>query len=269
MRWPVCPLPLLAVGALAAGCATPADRVAAGPQRPTVSSDTSTTAPDSLEVELGASWDPSERFEVPTTWKYGAGEKSELFLDVPLYQRMDRSGVRDGDDLVGDVLLGLRRRFYEDEHERFAAAWQLGVKLPTGDERAGLSSGETDLALAGILDAAAPPAGFTAFCELSVQDPTDAADLLTTVALAAGVHTSEEQLLFLELADFWGELGDAHFLLTGGVARWLRKDLVIDAAVVLGSGADTPELQLVAGLTANLGAVVRRGPAATPALHGP
>jgi hypothetical protein len=67
-------LALALSGLVAGGCALPG-RVpaAATPQRPTLSSDTSTAAPGTFELEAGAVLDDDDPWATPATLRWGWG----------------------------------------------------------------------------------------------------------------------------------------------------------------------------------------------------
>ena len=148
-------LAALASLALAAACAAPSaswregQDVPATPQRPTFSKNTATTAQGTVEVEAGLLRDPGDLFDTPTTIKYGLSAQDELFIGLSPFKMVELPG--DDGEGFGDVTLGWRQRFWEQQDNGTSAAWMAYVKLPTADEDEGLGSGEVDGFLAGSL----------------------------------------------------------------------------------------------------------------------
>ncbi len=62
-----------------AGCLSVDDAQPAAAQRPTLSSDTATTAVGTLETEIGIEVEPRGSYLIPATLKCGAGESTEVF----------------------------------------------------------------------------------------------------------------------------------------------------------------------------------------------
>ena len=83
------------------------------PQRPTYSSDTNTTAEGTVELESGLGASRDGDLSTPNTLKYGAGERTELFVGVSPFNVVERPG---GDGVgFGDLLVGVRHRFLESD----------------------------------------------------------------------------------------------------------------------------------------------------------
>jgi hypothetical protein len=244
------------LAALAAGCGTLGERAPATPQRPRVSSATTTTAPGTQEIELGAAIDPGDALDVPLTAKWGAGERSELFVGWSPYRGVDVPG--DDEDGVGDVVVGLRTRALDETPNHPAAAFQAAVKIPTHDEGA-LSSGEPDLLLAGIADVSPGDFGVTSFYELGVLGDPDhsAVEIRHSLALAASHPIGERFGGFGELAFLLTpEVDDEQLLLTLGGTFAPVSWRVFDVGVAIGLSEDAPDLVLLFGLTENLGALL-------------
>ena len=140
--------------ALAAACAAPSaswregQDVTATPQRPTFSKNAATTAQGTVEIEAGLLRDPGDLFDTPTTLKYGLSERDELFVGFAPFKMVELPG--DDGEGFGDILVGWRQRFWQQQESGTAAAWQAAVKLPTADEDEGLGSGEVDGFLSGV-----------------------------------------------------------------------------------------------------------------------
>lgn len=231
------------------------------PHRPTFSRSTATTAEGSLEVETGLVVDPDDLFDTPTTFKSGLSDRSEVFVDVSPFVDVETDGV-DGDGF-GDLAVGVCHRFWEERDDEPSAAFQLLTKLPTGDEDEGLSSGEIDFFAAAIATKTLGPDSVTAFYQLGVLgDPDGAGTDLQNGLAVSGSHPLDERLgVYGELAALFGgsDVDDLTFA-TVGFTHPAAPDLVFDAGVRLGLLGDAPDLQLLFGLTYNLGRIVRAAP---------
>ena len=252
MKRLLCTLSLLA---LLGSCTTvPEGAAPATPQRPTVSSDTNTTGEGTFELEAGVEVDPGDAFASPTTFKYGADERTEVYLGLSPYNVVDRSPASDGKGF-GDTVLGVRHRVWEGEGAT-SAAFQVNVKLPTASESEGLGSGEVDAGAAGILTQGIGERGAaTLFYELgSIGRPSGGdRDLAHTLALAGGLSLGERAGLFAELSSL-SRPGDTDPLaVILGATYAPNPSLVFDTGLRLGLNSDAPDAVLVIGLTTNLG----------------
>ncbi len=246
---------LVAVGLSAAACAPFAqDPAPVTPQRPTVSSDTSTTKVGTLELEAGATVDPGDSLSVPTTLKWGAGEHTELFVGWPAFVHIERPG--DDADGPGSVSLGVRHRFLEELVDRPSVATQLTTKLPTASQREGLDSGEIDFHAALIASQSFSGVALTGFYRLGVlgNPGPDGTILEHDIALAAGTS----------LDDRWGIFGEAAALLTPetdtedvrltlGATYAFAPSLVLDVGIAVGLTREAPDFQAMVGFTHNFG----------------
>lgn len=241
---------LLAFGT---GCRVVPGKHAATPQRPTVSSDTNTTAEGSVELETGLAVDPGDSFSTPSALKYGIGPISEVFLGFSPYNRVERPG-NDGEGF-GDVVIGGRHRFWEDGRGTSAAV-QLATKLPTSDRDEGLGSGEVDFAAAAIATHAIDAVtSVTLYYELGALGDANGAgtDAQHTLAVSGG-HALDERLgVFAELAHIASPGGTDPSFATAGATYALSPGLILDCGVSLGLNDDAADAVLLAGLTMNLG----------------
>ncbi len=247
------PAGLAMAGILSSCTAVQRDRAPVTPQRPTFSSDTSTTAFGTFELEAGGLWDPSDQIDTPATLKYGSGESTEVFVGwSPLFYLNTPTGRETG---VGDVVLGTRHRFMEETDEMPSAAFQATVKLPTADEGEGLGSGELDASFAGILTKNIERYVVTGYYNLEVLgDPSGGTDVAHGLALATSTPISGNIGAFGELAGvFIPEQDDEQVFTTLGFTFNPRASLVFDLGVVIGLSDDAPDFQLVFGMTRNFG----------------
>ncbi|MCB9916670.1 MAG: transporter [Planctomycetes bacterium] len=243
---------------LAACTALPRDAAPVTPQRPTLSSDTNTTARGTLELEVGAELDPGDAFASPTTLKYGVDARTEVYLGLSPYNVVDRAPASDGSGF-GDTTLGARRRVWEDGRGTSAAV-QLAVKLPTASEREGLGSGELDVAAAGILSRGfGERVGGTLYYELRSLGRSDRGgrDLAHALALAGAYALDDELSAFAELSQRVQPGPDDPSALVTGLAWAWSPSLVLDAAVSVGLDDDAPDAVWMLGLTTNFGPLRR------------
>lgn len=226
----------------------------ATPQRPTLSSDTSTTAAGTFELEAGGVIDPHDSVDSPLTLKWGMAENVELFLGWSPYQTEERPG-HDASG-IGDTLVGLRYRFLEEEGSVPSTALQLTTKIPTGDENEGLSTGENDFLAAVILSKQVGQVSTTFFYQLGILGEPDEGDtdVEHSIALAAGLPLAEDWSFFAELAAVEVPEQDLNQIFTTtGFTYAVSKDLVLDVGVVVGLSNDADDFQVVFGFTKNFG----------------
>jgi hypothetical protein len=240
--------------ALSSGChLLDHDVAAAVPQRPTVSSDTGTTAHETFELEAGVTVDPGDLVSLPTSLKYGLTEQTEVFAT---WSPLDYLQLP-GEDQVGpgDLVLGARSRFAEQTDGRPSFAIQSQVKLPTANDSEGLGTGELDFSLAGIATRAFEDVTVTGYLQVDVLgDPAGGTDLGQKVAVAAARGLPDDVGVFAEVAGiFVPEKDDTQGLATLGATYTLSPALVLDAGVVLGFGDDAPDVHFLVGFTRNLG----------------
>jgi len=114
--------------------------VAATPQRPSISTSTTTTYPGWLELEAGVSFD-EHVLDSPTVLKLGATRNLELFAGLSPLVNVSNGGSETG---LGDVFIGGRLRFKDGSQSSPSVAGQFSIKLPTADEERSLGSGEVD-----------------------------------------------------------------------------------------------------------------------------
>lgn len=247
----------LALSMSAAGCVLlSTDPAPVVPQRPTVSSDTGTTAEGTFELEAGAVGDPGDRFDMPMTLKWGATESTELFAGGSAYSHV----IVDGRDPqgIGDLLLGVRHRFVEEEEGHPSVALQWTTKLPTAP--LDLGSGEIDFGAAAIATKAVGDVALTGFYELGIigESGQRDTDLRHTLAGAASMPFARDWFSFAELAGILQTEADTEqVLLTTGVGYLVRDSLAVDCGLVVGLSEESPDLQFVVGFTHNWGAVLR------------
>lgn len=228
------------------------------PQRPTVSFNTATTAPGTVEVEAGVSADPGDFFDSPTTIKYGTSEDTELFVGWSPLQVLERPGS-DGEG-SGDLVLGTRHRLWHGTDSRPSGAVVLSGKLPAASSSEGLGSGETDLRIGAVLNQQFGDFNANLFYQYGA------------LGVPGGRGTNSEHVATLTLstpvAEQWSafaEVGgvfvparkvDAAFAILGG-AYAASSSLVLDAGINVGLSSDAPDLQVFFGCTFNFGKLAR------------
>lgn len=229
------------------------------PQRPTLSSDTSTTAADTVEVEAGLTLDPGDRADTPMMVKWGASDQTEMLLGWSPIVNIDGGAGQDRNG-TSDMVVGVRHRFLEETEDRPSAAFQIATKLPTANDEIG--SGEQDFFAAAILGKEVHDVAYTAFYQLGVLgNPAGrGSDLGHDFAFAAGYGLNERWSVFGEMAgQFVPDLDLESIYTTGGVTFRASDDFVYDAGLVLGLSNDAPDLVLMIGMTHNLGRLFGAG----------
>jgi len=250
MRASLCVVSSLAV---AAGCHFPRQQPVT-PQRPTVSFDTSTTAPGTVEVEAGVNVDPNDAFDSPTTVKFGTGERSELFVGYSPFQYLRLPGP-DADG-GSDLVLGTRTRLFDAADGLPSGALVLSGKLPTASAAEGLGSGQVDLRVGGVLNQQFGSVGANLFYQYgALGNPGGGTSSEHTVTLTGSVPIAERWGGFAELAGVFVPSANVDSVFTILGATFAPEPwLVLDGGVTVGLSDDAPDLQLFFGCTHNFGA---------------
>lgn len=243
-----------AVAALASCATVPDSHAPATPQRPTLSSDTSTTPDGLFEVEAGVVRDSTVSFDSPFTLKYGTGPATEVSAGISPYRRVDLGASEERGP--GDVVFALRHRFREATDDQAALAVQALVKIPTADDP-GLGSGEVDAAIAAIAAQSFDRFSGVAYYSIgALGDPDGPADVIHNLALAVGTPLSDRFGAFAEAAAILVPSTDTENVFTTiGVTYAPQPSLVFDAGVVLGLSDEATDWQALIGLTKNLGRI--------------
>jgi hypothetical protein len=249
--------------ALVAACAAPSaswregQDVQATPQRPTFSKNTSTTAQGTVEIEAGLLRDPGDLFDTPTTVKYGLSAQDELFIGLSPFKMVELPG--DDGEGFGDVTLGWRQRFWEQQDSGTSAAWMAYVKLPTADEDEGLGSGEVDGFVAGSLTMATEDWSANAYGQFGLLGELDGSGVDHQEAVSAvfdmpfaGTNAGG----LAELAAVFTPERDLEEVFTILGVNWSPlPGVVLDTGVLLGLTDDAPDFQYFIGITRNLGRI--------------
>ncbi len=237
---------------LVTSCATIPDDTTVTPQRPTFSSDTSTTLPGSFEVEAGISVDPGDHLATPPPIKHGLNASTEVFVALPTYTSVDVPGL-DADGR-GDTLIGMRNRFWEGPGGT-SAAFLFSTKLPTADHANVLGSGELDFFAAVIGAHSSGSTALVTYYELGILgDPARTGTNTQHLFALAGSQALPAGLgVFAELAHIRSPGGFEPLIATLGATKAVHRTLTLDAGVALGLNDDAPDAQFIVGLTANLG----------------
>lgn len=223
-------------------------------QRPFFSTDTGTPPSGSFEFEAGVVAEPAESVLLPTTLKYGAGARTELFLGWAPFQHLELEGPDSHG--TGDVTLGAKHRLVDHEEGRPGLALQGSIKLPTGVREEGLGTGELDVSFGAAATQVFDGWSVSAYYQFdSFGAPgSGGPDLGHALALAAASPLHERCSLFGEVVQAWVPEQDfAPAFTTVGVAWNPCRLLVLDLACVVALNDDVPGFQLAFGLTQNLG----------------
>ena len=225
-------------------------------QRPRMSVTTATTPHGTMQTETGLHWDPGESLALPGYWRVGLSRNTETYLGGNTYQwdfDRDVSGP-------GDLLIGWRHRFLEEEGGLPAVAFQTEVKLPTSEKEDGFGSEVIDWRVALIGDLHVGETLVAGFAQLGYLSETDGAGTDLEIALAASVQAP--------LAGRWSGYGEYFYrnvdqqdwtssYLGAGLHYRFASGSLLDVAAIAGFG-DAPEDTLfVIGYTRNIGAFYR------------
>jgi len=225
------------------------------PQRPTFSQDTYTTPNGMLELEAGANVQFRKNSSVPTYVKYGAGERTEIYVGADVLKAVEDS-TGDTHTGFGDVNVGVRHRLRDKDEFEPGVAFQLRTKLPTASTNNNLGSGETDwfLGLSGEQDYKGNT--FVGFYELGIlgeqfEPETDIEHLFA----AAGYTPINKQFEgYGEAAFDWiPEQSYDSLTVAGGVFYKVNPSLWLDIGLRVGLSDDAPDYQILFGLTRALG----------------
>ncbi|MFQ5778748.1 MAG: hypothetical protein ACE5IP_12150 [Terriglobia bacterium] len=244
------------------GTAGPAGPYVATPQRPTFTSDTSTTAPGTLELEIGTN-SSDDLFTLPLTIKYtppaqrGLFHCAEFSFSVDAVSSASRNGrrVTQFSDRLGFTL---RRPVYRGQAFSLAVAPQATFFL-RGDSGARLGTTVIGVYAFGR-NAAVLNATWTSATTSSPSNPAQQYDVAFDFA-----RTLEESGALSRLSVFAGLLygnptnGSAAVSLGQGIAYRVRPHWVLDFAVrQQGLAAGNRDYQILVGSTLNLGKLLRR-----------
>lgn len=252
-------LPLLAVALAGTACvAAPPGLSPARLPRAAFVPNATTTAPGTLEVEVGVTVDPGETASAPAALRYGYGERTELLVGLDVVRWFERP-VED-EVGVGDVVLGLRHRARDGVDGGPSAAFEARLKLPTAREEEGIGTGEMDAAFAALVSQELGGALVTGLYEMGfIGDPTGVGvDLSHGVGFSALTAPAERFGAFAEVSGRTiQDLDRDEAFGTVGLFVRPRPWLVFDVAVRFGLTDDDPDVQLLIGLTENLGTWLR------------
>ncbi|MBI2801117.1 MAG: transporter [Gammaproteobacteria bacterium] len=175
---------------------------------PMISDDTDTPGPGSWEINLvfyGA-WSRDRRaFEAPLVdLNYGIGERVQLKYQVPYALEhstgLDASGERisASERGVGDSIVGLKYRFYDDEERGFSLGLYPQVRFRTPGARRALSAGGTGFILPLLLTKEF--ASFSITADLGIERSTleHHSDYFASVGL--GTRITDRLAVMVEIA---------------------------------------------------------------------
>lgn len=239
-------LALVASACAVPGVEDPYDTLARSSQYET----TGTTPPGVVEIELSSAIDPNEASDLGLAVKYGLDERTEAVAEAALLRH--RSGETNG---PGDLFLHLTRRLWDGSDEGASVAARLSYKLPAGERGADLGTGEADFFAAALAEAPVGPAVATLAYELGVLgDPDGAAtDVEHAVALTLAASLAPRFAGFVGAdATLLPEADESSSAGRLGFAVSLSPTLLVDAAIALGFDGDTPDEELLVGITWSL-----------------
>jgi hypothetical protein len=248
-----------------------------GQQRPLITESTDTVAEHHLRLELGAEWLQDAIFQLSGLegnltrfgvfgFRYGLGPAAEIELQgvaqdrlsidkrfaAPHSSVLDSSGNSTSD--FGDLLLGTKFRFVQEQEGRPALGFRFAVELPNASNESGLGNDETNAYAAFLVTKRIGKAQVNGNLGLAILgDPLDAGaqDDLLTYGLSGIFEASPKVNL---VADFYGRTGPAGIgteeqsRLRAGVQikAW---DVHWDAALFAGFRSTDPSWGIVFGLS--------------------
>ena len=254
---------ILAFAAIAEGQPR-ADPRQAQPERPTVATHAFTVAPGFVEIESGVQgFRPSPgttQIDTPSVVKIGLTSYLQLDLFVSASEIRQSGGTAGG---LADAAVGLKWRLARTSPVLGDFAVQATLKLPTGSETEGTSTGTTDFSLLAISSRSIGPfaidlnAGFTRRSGDGSQAPT----IATLWTASAGFPIAGPAGWAVEVFGYPGTRGPAGAppavgLLTGPTFA-LSRFLVLDAGIVTGIAGTQPTTWYV-GVTWNIGQLAGR-----------
>ena len=222
------------------------------PQRPTLSSDTNVAADGTVELETGVAWDPHDVLDVPISLRFGVAPETEAFLNIsPL--SITRLPGKDAHGF-SDPEIGVRRRLSHDP-DGVSTAVQASVKLPVSDRDEGLSTGEADAYVAGIVSGSAGPVSLLGYYRLgALGERRGGVDVEHAAAFNAGLGLTDRLGCYAELAGQFVPEQDLHSVfLIAGMNYVLDNGSVLDWGVQTGLSEDAPHSRALVGWTVNLG----------------
>ena len=246
-------------------------------QRPLITESTDTVAERHLRVELGAEWLQDAVFPLSGLGgdltrfgvfglRFGLGNAAEIALEgvaqdrlsidrraaAPHSSILDFSGNSTND--FGDLVLGTKFRFVQEQEGRPALGFRFAVELPNASNEKGLGNDETNAYAAFLLSKKIGKAQVNGNLGLAILgDPLDAGaqDDLLTYGLS-GIYQASGKLNLV--ADFYGRTGpggigtEEQSRLRAGVQvkAW---DIYWDAGVFTGFRSTDPSWGIIFGLS--------------------
>jgi hypothetical protein len=232
----------------------PAD---ATPQRPTFSNDTSTTAPGTLELELGGS-SSGEFFGLPTTFKFtpdvGQGALHGMEFSVGFDSISSLEVGRGRDTRFGDRIgFAVRRAVFESGGFSVALKPQAVVFLREED---GARLGASAIAAYSFgPNSLVTNVVWTAATDSSPNNPARQTDFIAGYSRTLGSRPrSSRAAAILEYLQEFPAEQESRVSLVQGVTYRLRPDLVLDVFILESGLAASPfDLTFGAGFTYNFG----------------
>ena len=247
-------LMLLLLGCAANLSAAPAE---ATPQRPTFSNDNSTTAPGTVEVQLGGAGN-GEFFGLPTVFKFTPDAPQSVMSGMEFSVGFDSiSSVEIGsnrDTRFGDRIgFAIRRALYESGGFSFGVAPQAVFFLR---DEAGARLGASAIAVYSFEpNSLVTNVVWSAATDASENNPSRQTSVIAGYSRTLGSGPrSSRAAAFAEYLQEFPTGQPSRVSLLQGISYRLRADLVLDFAVEQNGLAATPfDLVFATGLTYNLG----------------
>jgi hypothetical protein len=226
-------------------------------QRPFISNDTHTTEDKVVAVEAGVSVISGHETEIPVLVKYGLGPQTEFFFETSPYKSVDNDGVNDGSGW-GDTFVGFRHRIRDKDMFSPAYGIQVQTKLPSARPSSGLGSGETDWFGAMMATQTYYGVDTTLYYQLGLLGEPAAPNLNLehTIAIQGRKNVGGSTVAFGEFAFILEpEIDRDESTIMGGVSFGLNPLTALDIGVRLGIGHDSPDFQVLFGISRALGMI--------------
>ena len=233
----------------------------ATPQRPTFTSDTSTTAPGTIELQSGATF-ASGAFSLPTTIKFtpgvsrgffNRGEFSASFDSVTAVSQNGSTRTRFGERID----IAWRRPVYAKGNLSFAIVPQVTALLRDAD---GMRAGATGIvAYVQGRGALVVNGTFSKATDASASNPATAGSVYSDYLFTFGQRGRWSKVtVFAGILDETGTDQPNRVSLGQGFLWRVRPNLVLDAAIrEVNINQGSSDTQALVGLTLNLGRVAR------------
>ncbi len=203
---------------------------------PMISDDTDTPGPGNLELNVvfNGAWSRDERsFEAPLLdVNYGIGERMQFKYEVPYAIERDVSGGRADttEHGIGDSIVGVKDRFYDDEEIALSLAVYPQVRFRTPGARRALSEDGASFILPLLLTKEFATASVTADLGVEHSSADDRSDYFASFGI--GTRVTDRLAIMTEIAGESLRDSDARrYIVNIGLRRKLNDKQALLASV--------------------------------------